>query len=94
MSSGDIKRLKEAGFNTVERIAHAMRSEIASVKGISEQKADKLLVWLLELLFCLAALVKQIMFIVHSDFMLSAVVIEVISFCSFNWTLIYSRSRH
>ncbi|ETN81028.1 hypothetical protein NECAME_08781 [Necator americanus] len=43
ISSGDIKRLKEAGFNTVERIAHAMRSEIASVKGISEQKADKLL---------------------------------------------------
>ncbi|VDM85941.1 unnamed protein product [Strongylus vulgaris] len=44
VSSGDIKRLKEAGFNTVERIAHAMRSEIANVKGISEQKADKLLV--------------------------------------------------
>ncbi|KAK6047916.1 hypothetical protein COOONC_14581, partial [Cooperia oncophora] len=44
ISSGDIKRLKEAGFNTVERIAHAMRSEITSVKGISEQKADKLLV--------------------------------------------------
>ncbi|KAK6029484.1 Rad51 [Ostertagia ostertagi] len=43
ISSGDIKRLKEAGFNTVERIAHAMRSEITSVKGISEQKADKLL---------------------------------------------------
>uniref|UniRef100_A0A0K0DRD3 DNA repair protein RAD51 homolog n=1 Tax=Angiostrongylus cantonensis TaxID=6313 RepID=A0A0K0DRD3_ANGCA len=43
ISTGDIKRLKEAGFNTVERIAHAMRSEIASVKGISEQKADKLL---------------------------------------------------
>ncbi|VDL68905.1 unnamed protein product, partial [Nippostrongylus brasiliensis] len=30
ISSGDIKRLKEAGFNTVERIAHAMKSEIAS----------------------------------------------------------------
>ncbi|PIO54588.1 hypothetical protein TELCIR_24045, partial [Teladorsagia circumcincta] len=43
ISSGDIKRLKEAGFNTVERLAHAMRSEITSVKGISEQKADKLL---------------------------------------------------
>ncbi|KJH51728.1 DNA repair protein RAD51 [Dictyocaulus viviparus] len=43
ISTGDIKRLKEAGFNTVERIAYAMRSEIASVKGISEQKADKLL---------------------------------------------------
>ncbi|XGW26675.1 hypothetical protein V3C99_007352 [Haemonchus contortus] len=42
ISSGDIKKLKEAGFNTVERIAHAMRSEITAVKGISEQKADKL----------------------------------------------------
>ncbi|CAI4224407.1 unnamed protein product [Auanema sp. JU1783] len=41
-SAGDIKKLKEAGFNTVEAVAYATRKDIYAVKGISEQKAEKL----------------------------------------------------
>ncbi|KAG7752483.1 hypothetical protein KL911_003765 [Ogataea haglerorum] len=39
----DIKKLKEAGFHTVESIAYTPKRHIVTVKGISEQKADKLL---------------------------------------------------
>uniref|UniRef100_A0A7E4VTS3 DNA repair protein RAD51 homolog n=1 Tax=Panagrellus redivivus TaxID=6233 RepID=A0A7E4VTS3_PANRE len=40
--STDIRKLKEAGFCTVDSIIHATRKELLTVKGISEQKAEKL----------------------------------------------------
>lgn len=43
VASGDIKKLIEAGFNTVESIAFAPRKAILAVKGISEIKAEKLM---------------------------------------------------
>ncbi|GMS79071.1 hypothetical protein PENTCL1PPCAC_1246 [Pristionchus entomophagus] len=41
-TKGDLNKLKEAGFHTVESIAYATRKELINVKGISEQKAEKL----------------------------------------------------
>lgn len=43
ISPGDIKKLMEAGFNTVESIAYTPKKALMAVKGISENKADKLL---------------------------------------------------
>lgn len=42
ISSADIKKLVESGFHTVESIAYATKKSLATIKGISEQKADKL----------------------------------------------------
>lgn len=42
IASADIRRLKEAGFNTFEAVAYAPRKELVAIKGISEQKADKI----------------------------------------------------
>lgn len=38
----DIKKLKEAGYNTIESIAHATTRKLADVKGMSEGKVQKL----------------------------------------------------
>eukprot|EP01134_Creolimax_fragrantissima_P003301 CFRG3301T1 len=43
VSSGDIKKLAEAGFHTVESIAYTTKKTLCNIKGISEAKADKLL---------------------------------------------------
>lgn len=43
ISDRDIKSLKNAGFHTVESVAYATRKMLCEVKGISEQKAEKLL---------------------------------------------------
>uniref|UniRef100_A0AC34R0S8 DNA recombination and repair protein Rad51-like C-terminal domain-containing protein n=1 Tax=Panagrolaimus sp. JU765 TaxID=591449 RepID=A0AC34R0S8_9BILA len=39
----DIKKLRESGFCTVESVAFAPKKELLLVKGISEQKADRLI---------------------------------------------------
>lgn len=39
----DINKLLEGGFNTIESLAMATRKNIMQVKGISENKADKLI---------------------------------------------------
>ncbi|KAH7715760.1 DNA repair protein RAD51 1 [Aphelenchoides avenae] len=39
----DIKKLKAAGFYTVEGVAYAKKSHVSVVHGISEQKADKII---------------------------------------------------
>ncbi|KAI7870571.1 DNA repair protein RAD51 [Spinellus fusiger] len=39
----DLKKLREAGFHTVESIAYASKKHLLSIKGISETKADKLM---------------------------------------------------
>ena len=43
ITSGDIRKLMEAGYNTVESIAFSPKKCLITIKGISEAKADKLL---------------------------------------------------
>lgn len=43
ITAGDIKKLQEGGFYTVESVAFAPKKHLVSIKGISEAKADKLL---------------------------------------------------
>lgn len=43
ITSGDIKKLAEAGFHTVEAVAFAPIKHLVAIKGISEAKADKIL---------------------------------------------------
>ncbi|KAI8051609.1 Rad51-domain-containing protein [Syncephalis plumigaleata] len=44
ISASDVKKLAEAGYYTVEAIAYTPKKNILLIKGISEAKADKLLV--------------------------------------------------
>ncbi|KAH9004273.1 Rad51-domain-containing protein [Lactarius hatsudake] len=39
----DIKKLTDAGFHTVEAVAYTSKKNLISIKGISEQKAEKIL---------------------------------------------------
>ncbi|CAD7083961.1 unnamed protein product [Hermetia illucens] len=43
ITSGDIKKLQEAGYHTVESVAFAPKKNLLAIKGISEAKADKIL---------------------------------------------------
>jgi DNA repair protein RAD51 len=43
ISDRDVKSLKLSGFHTVESVAYATKKMLCEVKGVSEQKADKLL---------------------------------------------------
>ena len=43
ISAGDVKKLAEAGFNTVESVVYAPKKNLLAIKGISEAKADKIL---------------------------------------------------
>lgn len=43
ISAADVKKLEEAGFHTVEAVAFAPKKQLLAIKGISEAKADKLL---------------------------------------------------
>ncbi|CAB4065770.1 RAD51 [Lepeophtheirus salmonis] len=43
VSAGDLKKLSEVGYHTVESIVYAPKKSILAIKGISEAKADKLL---------------------------------------------------
>ncbi|GFR70205.1 DNA repair protein RAD51 homolog 1 [Elysia marginata] len=42
ISAGDIKKMEEAGFFTVESVAFAPKKMLLAIKGISEVKADKI----------------------------------------------------
>lgn len=42
ISAGDVAKLKEAGFYTVEAVAYATRKALTDIKGVSEAKADKI----------------------------------------------------
>ncbi len=42
IAANDIQKLNDAGFHTVESIAHATSRKLAEVKGISEAKVNKL----------------------------------------------------
>jgi len=43
ISSSDTKKLREAGYHTVEAVAFTPKKQLCTVKGISEAKADKIL---------------------------------------------------
>jgi len=43
ITAGDIKKLQEAGYHTVESVAFAPKKDLIAIKGISEAKADKML---------------------------------------------------
>ncbi|KAI9222960.1 Rad51-domain-containing protein [Blastocladiella britannica] len=43
ISAGDIKKLAEAGFHTIEAVAFTPKKALIEIKGISEAKADKIL---------------------------------------------------
>ncbi|XP_050085585.1 DNA repair protein RAD51 homolog A [Anopheles aquasalis] len=43
ITSGDVKKLAEAGFHTIESVAFAPKKQLLTIKGISEAKADKIL---------------------------------------------------
>ena len=43
INAGDIKKLEEAGFHTVEAIAFTPKKQLVQVKGLSENKVDKII---------------------------------------------------
>uniref|UniRef100_A0A7S2ZAG6 RecA family profile 1 domain-containing protein n=1 Tax=Rhodosorus marinus TaxID=101924 RepID=A0A7S2ZAG6_9RHOD len=43
VAAGDVKKLQEAGYYTVESVAYSTKKCLLGVKGISEAKADKIL---------------------------------------------------
>ena len=43
IASGDVKKLRDAGYNTIESLVYAPRKNLLAVKGISEAKADKII---------------------------------------------------
>ncbi|XP_022913009.1 DNA repair protein RAD51 homolog 1 [Onthophagus taurus] len=43
ITAGDIKKLKEAGYHTVESIAYTPKKNLLTIKGISDGKADKII---------------------------------------------------
>ncbi|EGC35484.1 hypothetical protein DICPUDRAFT_78805 [Dictyostelium purpureum] len=43
IQAADIKKLQEQGLNTVQAVAFSTKKTLCSIKGISEQKAEKLL---------------------------------------------------
>lgn len=51
ITGGDIKKLQEAGYHTIESIAFATKKHLITIKGISEAKADKILVYYLNIIF-------------------------------------------
>lgn len=44
ISAADIKKFEDAGYHTVESVAYAPKKSLISIKGISEAKADKIMV--------------------------------------------------
>ncbi len=43
INAGDVKKLAEAGYNTVESVVYAPKKNLLAIKGISEAKADKII---------------------------------------------------
>jgi DNA repair protein RAD51 len=39
---GDVKKLQEAGFYTVESVVYAPKKKLTDIKGVSKQKVDKI----------------------------------------------------
>lgn len=43
INAGDIKKLQDAGFNTIESICFTPKKTLVLVKGLSEAKVDKII---------------------------------------------------
>uniref|UniRef100_A0A7S1LBG9 Meiotic recombination protein DMC1 n=1 Tax=Alexandrium catenella TaxID=2925 RepID=A0A7S1LBG9_ALECA len=43
INAADLKKLKDAGFNTSQSIVFCMRKELLNIKGLSDQKVDKII---------------------------------------------------
>ena len=43
INSNDIKKLKEAGFNTVESIIYTSKKNLINIKGLTDAKLDKII---------------------------------------------------
>lgn len=43
INQGDINKLADAGFKTIESVVYTTRKQLISVKGISENKVDKIM---------------------------------------------------
>ena len=43
INAADLKKLKDAGYNTSQAIVFAMRKDLLSIKGLSDQKVDKII---------------------------------------------------
>ena len=43
ISAQDMKKLADAGLHTIESIAYTPKKVLVGIRGISEQKADKIL---------------------------------------------------
>ena len=43
ITAADVKKLQEAGLHTIEAVAYTPKKMLLAIKGISEQKVDKLL---------------------------------------------------
>ena len=43
ITSADIKKLQEAGLHTIEAVAYTPKRTLLAIKGISEAKADKII---------------------------------------------------
>lgn len=50
ISAADVKKMEEAGYFTVEAVAYAPKKSLLAIKGISEAKADKILVRYIQIL--------------------------------------------
>jgi len=54
-----VKKLEDAGFFTIESVAFAPKKNLLAIKGISEAKADKIMVSFF-LLSCFSAVMSVI----------------------------------
>ena len=43
INAGDVKKLEEAGFHTIEAVAFTPKKHLVQVKGLSENKVDKII---------------------------------------------------
>ena len=43
IGAADVKKLREAGYHTVESVVYAPKKALLAIKGISEAKADKII---------------------------------------------------
>lgn len=43
INNGDVKKLQDAGFNTVESVAFTAKKQLILIKGLTEAKVDKII---------------------------------------------------
>lgn len=43
INAGDIKKLEEAGYHTIEAVAFTPKKALVQTKGLSENKVDKII---------------------------------------------------